>query len=473
MTRHDRSTTFRMSAGAGVLGAMLLAIGASAPATAQTPPAPLTITPVPSAPIADGFTLALAGDLIYLRPMLATLERQAPDILQVLREANVAFGNFETTAIDLGRFKGSPQAESGGTWLFASPATVTDVAAMGFDILSHANNHATDWGEEGLAETLDHLDAAKLVHAGTGASMSAARAPRYLDTNWGRIGLVAAATTFTPMSRASDPLGEVPGRPGVNGIRTVRSALVSPENLRVLASIAGTDPTKPVNLMGGRFRAMEGAPAKLSYSYELNERDQQANMTAVRQAHQNGNLAIFSLHNHEPSNESETPADFAQPMARKMIDSGADVVVGHGPHQLRGIEIYKGKVIFYSLGNFAMMNNSLDQLPADVFDQYGVEPGSTTTPELLQSRNTRSFADARFYESVIARMRYMGGKVSEIRLYPIDLGVELAGATRGVPRTASKAIGQRILERLQGQSAAFGTKIAIENGVGVIRLPAN
>ena len=96
---------------------------------------------------------------------------------------------------------------------------------MGFDILSHANNHATDWGAEGLAETLDHLDANKLVHAGTGATMTAARAPRYLDTAHGRIGLVAAATSFTPMSRAADPQGEVPGRPGVNAIRSIRAGV--------------------------------------------------------------------------------------------------------------------------------------------------------------------------------------------------------------------------------------------------------
>ncbi len=458
--------------GRPAVAAILLAALAT-PVTAQQPSAPLVPTPVPAAPIADGFTLALAGDIIYLRPMLATLERQAPDILQILRGADVTFGNFETTAIDLTRFKGSPQAESGGTWLFAAPETVRDVAAMGFDILSHANNHATDWGAEGLAETLDHLDAAKLVHAGTGASMTAARAPRYLDTAHGRIGLVAAATSFTPMSRASDPLGEVPGRPGVNAIRTIRSGLVSPDHLRVLATIAGTDPAKPVTLMGNRYIARDGVPAKLSYSYEINERDQQANMTAVRQAHQNGNLAIFSLHNHEPNNESEAPADFAQPMARKMVDSGADVVVGHGPHQLRGIEIYKGKVIFYSLGNFAMMNNSLDQLPADVFDQFGVDPASATVPELLQSRNTRSFADPRFYEAVVAKIGYARGKANEVRLYPIDLGVDLTGAARGVPRTASKKIGQRILERLQRLSADYGTKIAIENGVGLIRLSAD
>src|SRR3546814_9868652 len=85
----------------------------------------------------------------------------------------------------------------------------------------------------------------------------------------------------------------------------------------------------------------------------------------------------------------------------KIIDSGADVVIGHGPHQIRGIEIYRGKPIFYSLGNFAMMNNSLAVAPADMFDQFGFVPGSATVPELLQSRNARPFADDRYFAAII------------------------------------------------------------------------
>jgi poly-gamma-glutamate synthesis protein (capsule biosynthesis protein) len=131
----------------------------------------LETTPVPSTPIAGDFSLAAVGDVIYLRPMLATLEKQAPDMLRILRGADVTFGNFETTALDLATFKGSPQAESGGTWMLADPGVPKEVAAMGIDIVGHANNHATDWGVEGMIETLKLLDAAHLVRAGTGRTM--------------------------------------------------------------------------------------------------------------------------------------------------------------------------------------------------------------------------------------------------------------------------------------------------------------
>ena len=432
----------------------------------------LQTVPVPSTPIAGDFSFAAVGDLIYLRPMLATLEKQAPDMLRLLRGADVTFGNFETTALDLATFKGSPQAESGGTWMLADPGVPKDVAAMGIDIVGHANNHATDWGVEGMIETLKLLDAAHLVRAGTGRTMAEARAPAYFDGPQGRIALVSATTTFTPMSPAADPLGRVPGRAGANVIRSTEVGQVSEVDLATLARITGTKQGEPVRIKGRDFRAVANPTTPMTIGYDLNRKDVAANLLAVRQAKQNGNFVVFSLHNHEPGNASQTPPDFAPGLAHQIIDPGADVYMGHGPHQLRGIEIYKGKPIFYSLGNFAMMNNSLDEVPADMFDQFGVTPGSVTTPELLQARNAKSFSDPNLYESVIAVTHFRDGRLTEVRLYPIDLGVAATGAARGVPHMADAATGARILERLQRLSAPFGTRIEIAKGVGLIRIAA-
>ncbi|WP_277600411.1 CapA family protein [Sphingomonas koreensis] len=462
---------------AAMVRVALLAAAAMLPLTAVPAQEPLVTTPVPTTPIAGEFTLAAVGDLIYLRPMLATLEARSPDMVRLLRGADVTFGNFEMTVLDLAATKGVAQAESGGTWILADPGVPEDVAGLGFDIVSHANNHSTDWGVEGMAETGRRLTDAKLVWSGTGPSMSAARAPRYLDAPKGRVAIVSATSTFTPMSRASDGYGEVAGRPGANTLRTVRTALVSAEQLETLAAIAAKSPLRTdgrkgdaVTLFGNRFAPGATGGKHLDYRYTMNAADLAANLRAIRQAKQNGNFVIYSVHNHEPGNDFQEPADFAIELARKAIDAGADAYMGHGPHQLRGIEIYKGKPIFYSLGNFAMMNNSLDVVAPDMYDQFGIDPESGTVPELLQARNTRTFSDPNLYESVIAVSRYSGGQVSEIRLYPIDLGVEIKGADRGVPRMASRAHGDRILERLRTLSAPLGTTIRIENGVGVIRL---
>lgn len=436
----------------------------------------LETAPVPTVPVADQFTIAGGGDLIYLRPMLATVEARSPGLLELLRSADVTFGNFETSVIDLTDTKAVPQAESGGTWMHADPGVPADVCAMGFNIVSHANNHATDWGVEGMEETGRSLTAAKLVWAGTGKTMAAARAPRYLDTTKGRVAIVSASSTFTPMSVAANPVGSVPGRPGVNSLRTRRSTIVSADELEVLAGLAARSQLRSdgrkddgVTLMGSHYRAGPPREGKLEFSYRVNQRDVDENLLSIRQAKQNGNFVIFSVHNHEPSNASQVPADFAPRLARDVIDVGADVYMGHGPHQLRGIEIYKGKPIFYSLGNFAMMNNSLDEIPDDMFQQYGVKPGAATVPELLQARNARSFSDPNLYESVIAISRYVGGEVVEIKLYPIDLGVDAKGAAKGVPAMASPTRGKSILERLQQLSEPFGTRITIEKNVGIIR----
>jgi poly-gamma-glutamate synthesis protein (capsule biosynthesis protein) len=469
-----KSRRHRLGRGSAAFFSVLALAAVAAPHASAQNAEPLKITPVPVSVMPDGFTLAAVGDLIYLRPMLATMERNSPELLKLLRGADVTFGNFETTAVDLKTFKGAPQAESGGTWMLADPRVIADIKAMGFDILSHANNHATDWGVEGLIETVERLDAAGLVNSGTGRNLSAARAPHYLDAADGRVALVSASSSFTPMSRAADPLGEAPGRPGVNALRTQRIGLVSESTLALLARLSGAKGKVPatVRFNGAAYRADPKVGDGFENTYELNARDTAANLQAIRQGRQNSMLAVFSLHAHEPGNASQTAAKFVEEFARKTIDEGADAFIGHGPHQLRGIEIYKGKPIFYSLGNFAMMNNSLDVVPADMYEDFGVEPGSATTPELLQARNARQFSDRNLYESVIAVSRYVGGQVAEIRLYPIDLGVKATGADRGVPKMADPDIGLPVLQRLQTLSAPYGTTITIEKGVGVIRTAA-
>lgn len=462
------------------LGLLLsAAVAIASPLAGAAAQETLTTTPVPTTAIVGDFTLAAVGDLIYLRPMLATLEARSPDMVRLLRGADVTFGNFETTVLDLASTRAVPQAESGGTWMLADPGVPGDIAKLGFDIISHANNHATDWGVEGMIETGQRLTGADLVWSGTGASMAAARAPRYLDTAKGRIALVSATSTFTPMSRASDAVGEVAARPGVNSLRTVRTTLVTPEQLEALATIAAKSPLRTdgksndaVTLFGNRFAVGTTAGKHLDFRYTINTADLAENLRSIRQAKQNGNFVVYSVHNHEPGNDFQEPADFAVQLARMAIDAGADAYMGHGPHQLRGIEIYKGKPIFYSLGNFAMMNNSLDAVPADMYDQFGVKPDSATVPELLQARNERTFSDPNLYESVIAVSRYAGGQLAEIKLYPIDLGVAIKGVDRGVPRMATRAHGEKILDRLRKLSATLGTTIAIENGIGVIRLAA-
>ena len=105
---------------------------------------------------ADGFTVAAVGDCIIVRPVSQT-PGFAP-VGKAIHDADVAFGNFEGTTLDLSRMNAVPQAEFGGVWIVGTPAVAKDLKAIGFDIMSRANNHATDWGLEGLRQTNRALD---------------------------------------------------------------------------------------------------------------------------------------------------------------------------------------------------------------------------------------------------------------------------------------------------------------------------
>ena len=82
----------------------------------------------------------------------------------------------------------------------------------------------------------------------------------------------------------------------------------------------------------------------------------------------------------------------------------------------------------------------------------------------------RTFQGAQYYQSVVAETRFAHGQLAEIQLHPVDIGFDKRAADRGVPRLAGPQVARTILERLQRLSKAFGTTIAVEQNVGVIRL---
>jgi poly-gamma-glutamate capsule biosynthesis protein CapA/YwtB (metallophosphatase superfamily) len=138
--------------------------------------------------------------------------------------------------------------------------------------------------------------------------------------------------------------------------------------------------------------------------------------------------------------------------------------VGHGNHTMQGIEIYKGRPIFYNLGNFSVHRFGTDN---------DVPAGSRMTSLERNEVGDQYFQEDNNLVAMLAQTKYQDGKLQEIRLYPVDLGV---GRTRvwskmNVPMTPSPALAQKILADVQAYSQPFGTKIAIENNIGVIRVP--
>src|SRR5215831_18116029 len=98
-----------------------------------------------------------------------------------------------------------------------------------------------------------------------------------------------------------------------------------------------------------------------------------------------------------------------------------------------------------------------------------MDAASATDAEFDAMWNARTFGGDLWYQSVVTTSRFEKGRVAEIRLHPVDLGYTARGADRGVPTLATAEVARTILERLQRFSQPFGTRIAIEQGIGVIR----
>lgn len=437
--------------------------------------------------VPEGFTLVAVGDVLTDDVHTPRLERESPGLLALLREADVTLGNFEGTALDLEKFGGWPEAESGGSWLVTTPGVPRDVRAMGFNLMSRANNHATDWGVAGMRYTDALLDEAGIVHAGTGETLADARAPRILNAASARVALVSFASRFVAMSRAADPLGRIRGRPGLSALRTTRHVLVTQEQFAQLQKLHAAQPPGSVRaseldadrkhgtvtLFGTKYAPGARDDGTMRFGFRMNAQDRAAILRSIRQGKQTADFAIAAMHTHEPGNYSTEPPDFMETFAREAVDHGADAVVGHGPHQLRGIEIYEGRPIFYSLGNFFFMENTQQPLTPDAFEKEGIDPLAMTEAEFLEHKRVHGvFGERIWYESVVAVSRFgRSGRVQSIRLHPIEMHWDDArDADRGIPRLAPPDAAIRILERLQKLSAPYGTRIEIRDGLGVIEV---
>jgi poly-gamma-glutamate synthesis protein (capsule biosynthesis protein) len=350
---------------------------------------------------------------------------------------------------------------------------------MGIKMVSTANNHVVDYGEEGILTNLRNLKAHGLPFAGTGRSLSEAVAPTYLDTASGSVALIGVTLTMPPADhRAGDPRGAIKGRPGANVLRhTVVHTVPRPE-FEVLRTMGRglslgprfRDDGPSITFFGQQFVPGDGY-AKASYP---NEFDMQLNLRWVADARRMADWVVVSMHNHERGATLDEPAEFARTFARACIDAGADVVFGHGPHQERGIEIYHNKPIIYALGNFVLHNDLIKWEPWDLYNRYGLAPEATTADvyDFRSGNDTRGMAvEPIRWQTVVADVAFRAYHLREIKLHPVDLGFATGKRSmRGRPMLAEGAVAEEILCRVQRLSRAFGTEVSVEDGRGVIRV---
>ena len=439
-------------------------------------------------------SIAVGGDAMITRRMRPFKEEAFLKLLRVLREADVSVVNLEMLFHD---YESSWQW-SGATYTRSDPRNLDELKWMGIDAVTTANNHSFDFSEGGFLSTLQHCGEIDLPNAGGGRDIDEARSPAYVDSPRGRLAVMSTTSTFSEQSRAGPGRPDFPGRPGVNALRHqlvhhverdvfdalqkanrelgYQEALEAIEAFGFRGSGEALDPAIEVEFLEKKFALSEEFSVKTS----PNQDDLAGMENWIRGAQKQSDWMMYSAHCHESSSIGEfhgnsrvPPPDFLVDFAHWTIDQGCALFAGHGPHFLRGIEIYKNRPIFYSLGNFIFQNESVLRLPQEAYRRFNL--GYDQTPgDYLDTRSgggTRAFAgDPVFWQSVVAVCNYAGGGLKEILLYPIDMGFGRPIAQHGRPVLADGSLAQETLKWLQDVSKPYGTEISIEGDIGVIRI---
>ena len=422
-------------------------------------------------------TLALTGDSILQRRLLSNSDPEVKPLFDLIRSCDAAFTNLEVLPND---FKGDPAYDSGGSH-FGAPSWVLDeLVEAGFGMFATATNHTLDYSISGLRHALNELDKRGLCHAGSGRYLEEARRSAYLTTPTATFGMVACGSTFTKGQEAARQTHVMQGRPGLNPLWPESVYEVTSEQMAFVKDMAdglGLEKFRQFRIgTGFAFEAPEGIFPFNGMNFRIgdetrhvrhpNPKDLAAIIRWVEEAKLASDIAVVSIHAHEHGNEKDKPADFIIEFALAVIDAGADVVVGHGPHLLRGMEVYKNKPIFYSLGNFIGQNEMVEILPGESYDRFRVD--DQLTPTKLSNERTKDdlkgySSDQRYWQTVVPVCRFDGDKLEEVTIYPVSLGLGEKRHRRGRPRLATGDNAALILEKFATLSSEFGVIIDVKS----------
>lgn len=373
-------------------------------------------------------TITLAGQAMIRSDIRATAPAAVSAIRQLLA-GDVIFTNLEGTVAE------RAETTSEGRGFLTPPEALDALQSFGFNLLALSDNHAFDLKVTGIQNTLRETDRRHIVHAGTGHTLKEASAPAYLKTSKGTIALVASASGLVPAGANATA-----DRPGVN-------------ELRIFAGDKQNEATED----------LPGAPGN-----DPNPEDAKRILASIRDARQHADIVIVYQHNHVFGNKSFStifteglperlaPNQWLIKWTHAEIDAGADIIVMHGAPLLHGVEIYKGRPIFYDLGNFI----------------YNVPPALTYIDEPTA------------WETAVANVEFQGGKLRSVTLRPVvlnnigdgqpDVHSEYTNNqfldTRGLPSAATGARAKYILARMSEFSKPFGTTISLDGDTATISL---
>ena len=412
-----------------------------------------------------------AGDMIIQKPIYPGYAG-FDALADFIKQGDARFFNLETTLNHEGETYASQF--SGGTYIRTDPEILDNIKPFGFNMTSANNNHALDFSYGGLLATIDALDESGLVHAGLGRNLAQASAPKYLETQNGRVALIAVNTSFDPSAMAGAQSPRVPGRPGINGLR-IESCIELPQEdidyIKQLAKDTNINAEKEITRAEGYYPPLAENEAELGsmkfvsgtqrrYVSKVNAADLERVKKAIYEAQLQADYIMVSVHSHQLSGSAkESPSEFLKQFAHECIDAGAHAILGHGPHLLRPIEIYKDCPIFYSLGDFVLQLYNVLIAPEDFFAKHGLTSASTVH-ELLKKRSkdftVGLMTDPRMFRSVIPYWETDGTKLTKMTLLPIEMSMDGNKSRQGLPFISNNP---EIGEYLAAMCAPYGTKI--------------
>ena len=340
-----------------------------------------------------------------------------------------------------------------------------------------------DYSYNGLFSTINALKKADVTYAGIGNSLEEAASLAALSTEEEKVMLLSICSTFEDAARAGHDANSLPPRPGLNPLRVNTVYTVTQRHMEALRNIAAqtkingerdnaaragfASPDEEGTFVFGGIKFREGEiEGKMT---TCNPLDLQRTKVSISKAREYSDYVIVAAHSHQIKGEHyHEPDYFFEEFCRECIDAGACAVIGSGTHQLKPLEIYKGKPIFYSLGNFIFQNNSVEILPPDFMEKYGLAPDSTAWQGLnARSKNNRVglHTDIANYRSLIPYFEIEGGRMTRLSLLPISLGFNLDDSLKGLPYAAEGNEAKNIFEQLQEISKPYNTEMRLNKNI--------
>ncbi|MBI2294981.1 MAG: CapA family protein [Betaproteobacteria bacterium] len=261
--------------------------------------------------------LILTGDvnLVNVTDPAAPFARVA----DTLRGADVLFGNLECCL-----YKAPAARSVMDEGFYADPASGRALTLAGFHVVGNANN--VTYGAEAILGSLAELDRLGIAHTGAGANQAQARAPAVVERNGLRAGFLQRTSVYWPTNHEA---GE--RSPGVAALRGHTAYQLPLHKTRPEIPPANRPGVPPVIVTWAD-------PAYLGqYRDEIAALKRETDIVVA--SHH------WGLH--------EEVLQYMTEIAHAAVDAGADVVVGHGPHFSLPVELYRGKPVFYGLGNFS------------------------------------------------------------------------------------------------------------------------